>query len=185
MAKADTRRKAKAVAGAANPAIPDKLYFRIGEVAQILGVEAYVLRFWESEFPQLRPGKGGTGQRLYRRKDVDVALRIKRLLYNENYTIVGARQTLKTELREVQPELPLAIATALPNPLKLRQVQMELQEIAKLLAQPLPGTRRLPAEKKDHGAGRRGPRLAPHAAARDGENAESAPLLQTCDEEAG
>lgn len=79
--------------------IPDKLYFRIGEVAKLCGVPAYVLRFWESEFPQLKPNKGGTGQRLYRRRDVEMALRIKTLLYEEGYTISGARQAFKAELR--------------------------------------------------------------------------------------
>lgn len=77
-------------------AIPDKLYFRIGDVARLCDVPAYVLRFWETEFPQLKPNKGGTGQRLYRRKDVEMALRIKSLLYDQGYTIPGARQILKT-----------------------------------------------------------------------------------------
>ena len=71
--------------------IPDKLYFRIGEVARLCEVPAYVLRFWESEFPQLKPNKGGTGQRLYRRRDVEMALRVKSLLKEEGYTIPGAR----------------------------------------------------------------------------------------------
>src|SRR5213593_4813050 len=77
--------------------IPEKLYFRIGEVARICDLPAYVLRFWETEFPQLKPNKGGTGQRLYRRRDVELALRIKRLLYDEGYTIPGARQLLKSD----------------------------------------------------------------------------------------
>jgi DNA-binding transcriptional MerR regulator len=77
--------------------VPDKLYFRIGDVARLCGVPAYVLRFWETEFPQLKPNKGGTGQRLYRRKDVETALRIKTLLYDQGYTIPGARQVFKSE----------------------------------------------------------------------------------------
>jgi DNA-binding transcriptional MerR regulator len=77
--------------------VPDKLYFRIGDVARLCDVPAYVLRFWETEFPQLRPNKGGTGQRLYRRKDVETALRIKSLLYDQGYTIPGARQVFKSE----------------------------------------------------------------------------------------
>jgi DNA-binding transcriptional MerR regulator len=84
-------------------AIPDKLYFRIGEVAQLLDLPTYVLRFWETEFPQLKPGKGGTGQRLYRRRDVETALEIRRLLYEEGYTIPGARQLLKTGVRRKEP----------------------------------------------------------------------------------
>jgi DNA-binding transcriptional MerR regulator len=71
--------------------IPDKLYFRIGEVAQIAGVEPYVLRFWETEFPQLAPKKSGSGHRLYRRKEVEMVLEVKRLLYEKRYTIEGAR----------------------------------------------------------------------------------------------
>ena len=71
--------------------IPDKLYFRIGEVAQLAGVEPYVLRFWESEFPQLAPKKSGSGHRLYRRKEVEMVFEVKRLLYEKRYTIEGAR----------------------------------------------------------------------------------------------
>jgi DNA-binding transcriptional MerR regulator len=74
--------------------IPDKLYFRIGEVAKLAGVKQYVLRFWESEFPVLGPKKSGTGHRLYRRKDVEMVLEIKRLLYEKRFTIEGARQWL-------------------------------------------------------------------------------------------
>jgi DNA-binding transcriptional MerR regulator len=90
------------------PVIPDKLYFRIGDVARICEVPAYVLRFWETEFPNLKPNKGGTGQRLYRRKDVETALRIKHLLYDLGYTIPGARQVFKTDAK---PE-PTALAAA-------------------------------------------------------------------------
>lgn len=77
--------------------IPDKLYFRIGDVAKICRVETYVLRFWETEFPQMRPNKSGTGQRLYRKKEVELALKVKRLLHDEGYTIAGARQVLAQE----------------------------------------------------------------------------------------
>jgi len=81
------------------PDIPDKLYFKIGEVSDLLGVEPYVLRFWESEFPILQPKKSGTGHRLYRRKDVELLLRIKHLLYEKRFTIEGARQSLHAEGR--------------------------------------------------------------------------------------
>ena len=74
--------------------IPDKLYFRIGDVATLCSLPAYVLRFWETEFPQLKPHKGGSGQRLYRKRDVEVVLEIKRLLYDEGFTIAGARKSL-------------------------------------------------------------------------------------------
>jgi DNA-binding transcriptional MerR regulator len=99
MPTASTTRKAARKQAHRVPAapIPDKLYFRIGEVAALCAVQAYVLRFWESEFTALRPNKSGTGQRLYRRKDVETALHIRHLLYEEGYTIAGARQALKQE----------------------------------------------------------------------------------------
>src|SRR5205823_6719010 len=80
-----------------SPEIPDKLYFRIGEVSSLLGVETYVLRYWETEFPSLAPKKSGTGHRLYRRKDVELLLRIKHLLYEKRFTIEGARQSLQND----------------------------------------------------------------------------------------
>src|SRR5581483_11682183 len=99
------------------PEIPDKLYFRIGDVARLCEVPAYVLRFWETEFPQLKPNKGGTGQRLYRKRDVEMALRIKSLLYDQGYTIPGARQVFKNEAKPreaVTPFEPVAVATPAP-----------------------------------------------------------------------
>src|SRR5271154_3893711 len=81
----------------AKPQIPDKLYFKIGEVSQIVGVEPYVLRYWESEFPGLSPKKSSTGQRQFRRKDVEMLLNIKQLLYERKFTIDGARKALKAE----------------------------------------------------------------------------------------
>jgi DNA-binding transcriptional MerR regulator len=79
----------------AQPEIPDRLFFRIGDVAEISGLEAYVLRYWESEFPMLSPKKASNGHREYRRKDVETILEIKRLLYDEGYTIAGARKALR------------------------------------------------------------------------------------------
>src|SRR5246127_2776905 len=76
------------------PEIPVKLYFRIGDVARLANIKPYVLRFWETEFPGLGPKKSGTGHRLYRRKDVEMVLEIKRLLYDKCFTIVGARKAL-------------------------------------------------------------------------------------------
>src|SRR5207244_806286 len=91
-------------AGTANaPEIPDKLFFRIGEVSTLLGLEAYVLRYWETEFPLLSPKKSGTGHRLFRRKDVELLLRIKHLLYEKRFTIEGARQTLQAESHAPKP----------------------------------------------------------------------------------
>lgn len=80
-----------------DPEIPDKLYFRIGEVAKLAGIKPYVLRFWESEFAGLGPKKSGTGHRLYRRKDVELVLEIKRLLYEKRFTIEGARKVLESK----------------------------------------------------------------------------------------
>src|SRR5437870_6993921 len=82
------------------PEIPDKLFFRIGEVSNLLGLEAYVLRYWETEFPSLAPKKSGSGHRLYRRKDVELLLKIKHLLYEKRFTIDGARQYLHDETRQ-------------------------------------------------------------------------------------
>jgi DNA-binding transcriptional MerR regulator len=86
--------------------IPDKLFFRIGEVSRIVGVEAYVLRYWETEFPGIAPKKSSTGQRMFRRKDVELLLRIRHLLYDRRFTIDGARQALKQESRQEEDPLP-------------------------------------------------------------------------------
>ena len=80
-------------------AIPEKLFFKIGEVCELAGVQAHVLRYWETEFPMLAPQKNRAGQRTYRRRDVEMALRIKELLYDEQYTIAGAKKKLAGELR--------------------------------------------------------------------------------------
>lgn len=117
--------------------IPDKLYFRIGEVSRLCDLPAYVLRFWESEFPQLKPNKGGTGQRLYRRRDVETVLHIKSLLYDEGYTISGARQVIKAELRHKSPELPLpAEAGSTAASPDLRRLQKELRDLLRHLSSP-------------------------------------------------
>lgn len=80
-------------------AIPEKLFFKIGEVCELTGVQAHVLRYWESEFPMLAPQKNRAGQRTYRKRDVEIALRIKELLYDDQYTIAGAKKKLASELR--------------------------------------------------------------------------------------
>jgi len=131
------------------PAIPDRLYFKIGDVAELCGVETYVLRFWESQFPQLKPNKSGTGQRLYRRRDVEMVMEIKRLVHAEGYTLSGARAVLgravpgsdqrrpdRNKKPDAQAALPLAagegkqldaVAAAIGH------VRAELREIASLL----------------------------------------------------
>jgi DNA-binding transcriptional MerR regulator len=129
------------------PVIPDRLYFKIGDVARICGVEAYVLRFWESQFPQLKPNKSGTGQRLYRRRDVELVLEIQRLLHKEGFTIPGARQALDSGSRPAatRPESPRELRPA-PRPdaatRAIAHARAELKEIAAMLASPQPGTKR-------------------------------------------
>lgn len=124
------------------PTIPDRLYFKIGDVARICKVETYVLRFWETQFPQLRPNKSGTGQRLYRRRDVETALEIKRLVYGEGYTLSGARQALgEARRKEQQPRLPLSAAPAErldAVAATIGSARAELREIAGLLSSPKP-----------------------------------------------
>jgi DNA-binding transcriptional MerR regulator len=118
------------------PEIPDKLYFRIGEVSRLLAVEPYVLRYWETEFPSLSPKKSDTGHRLYRRKDVEQLLQIKELLYGKRFTIEGARQTLASRVKEAkEPRMePLREQTPLFEESPLPEIRRELAAILKLLA---------------------------------------------------
>lgn len=112
--------------------IPDKLYFRIGEVAVLCHLPAYVLRFWESEFPQLKPVKSSTGQRMYRKRDVESVLRIKQLLYEQGFTISGARQHLRAEIKSDKTQ------TAIPFPShsapQIQHIRRGLREILDLLS---------------------------------------------------
>jgi len=85
--------------GRPSVAIPEKLFFKIGEVCELAGVQAHVLRYWESEFPMLAPQKNRAGQRVYRKRDVEIALRIKELLYEDQYTIAGAKKRLANDMR--------------------------------------------------------------------------------------
>jgi len=124
--------------------IPDKLYFRIGEVARLCGVETYVLRFWETEFPQLRPNKSGTGQRLYRKRDVELAMRVRQLLHAEGYTIAGARQLLAQEARagrskSAQLSLIENGAVSPAAQAKLQRLRAELSDLLGILSA-APGT---------------------------------------------
>src|SRR5215472_16871771 len=118
--------------GKTEVAIPDKLYFRIGEVSTLCRLPAYVLRFWETEFPQLKPVKSSTGQRMYRRRDVENVLRIKKLLYEDGFTIAGARSQLKDEGKtdKKQSTLPFPARSAA----ELKHLRHELQEILQLLS---------------------------------------------------
>jgi DNA-binding transcriptional MerR regulator len=135
-----------------SPSIPDRLYFKIGDVARICEVETYVLRFWETQFPQLKPNKSGTGQRLYRRGDVELALEIKRLVHAEGYTLSGARQALEQlhrhpgSKRDPQSPLPLAGGDSGQRQAAVAEAighaRAELREIASLLSSPDPHPRR-------------------------------------------
>jgi len=118
--------------GSGEVIIPDKLYFRIGEVSRLCRLPSYVLRFWETEFPQLKPPKSSTGQRTYRRADVENVLRIKRLLYEEGFTIAGARAQLRAEARRKQAPLPFAAPSA--DVAELKQLRQGLREVLGILA---------------------------------------------------
>ena len=113
--------------------IPDKLYFRIGEVSRLCGLPSYVLRFWETEFPQLKPTKSSTGQRMYRRLDVENVLRVKKLLYEEGFTIAGARQHLRTEVKKKQNPLPF-VPPSDDILTQIKQLRQGLREILGLLS---------------------------------------------------
>lgn len=164
------------------PAIPDRLYFKIGDVARICGVETYVLRFWESQFPQLKPNKSGTGQRLYRKRDVELALKIKQLVHLEGYTLAGARQVLQQSqssrpapIPEPEPTSPAGPQLLTPTPVAipairppekatsaLEQIRAELRELASLLASPAPEQPQAPPQPQAQP--RRRTRPAPEAA---------------------
>ena len=107
--------------------LPDKLYFKIGEVARLIGVKPYVLRYWESEFSVLRPGKTRSRHRLYRRKDVETLLEIRYLLYAERYTIEGAKRRLRDGSRPAKEESPRAEAQT------LAEVRQELTDLCRML----------------------------------------------------
>ena len=125
--------------------IPNKLFFKIGEVCEITDTQPYVLRYWESEFPALAPAKNSSGQRIYRRRDIETVLRIKQLLYEEGFTIAGAKKKLEAEMagRAVTPSpapeplaeaaMPPAMEAGADRVTALRQVREQLREILTLL----------------------------------------------------
>jgi DNA-binding transcriptional MerR regulator len=114
--------------------IPDKLFFRIGEVSKLCALPAYVLRFWETEFPQLKPNKSNTGQRVYRRKDVENIVRVKKLLYEEGYTISGARQFIKSESKRDRAQGALPFAGAGPERTDLHEIRQGLRDVLGILS---------------------------------------------------
>jgi DNA-binding transcriptional MerR regulator len=116
--------------------LPDKLYFKIGEVAKLVGVKPYVLRYWETEFSIVRPGKTRSKHRLYRRKDVETLFEIRRLLYAERYTIEGAKRRLR-EVGRHAPEPP----EKMPRELLLARVREEIAALHRMLdtdVEPIP-----------------------------------------------
>ncbi len=118
--------------------IPDKLYFRIGEVSKLVGVKPYVLRYWESEFAVLSPKKSGTGHRLYRRKEVELLLEIKRLLYDKRFTIEGARKTLEGKAKpappaKTKPKAPVPQGQLFGATQDLTAIRRELEAILAIL----------------------------------------------------
>lgn len=112
--------------------IPEKLYFRIGEVSALTQTKSYVLRFWETEFPMLKPVKSRTGHRLYRREDVQTVLEIKRLLYDKGFTIEGARKELSRNSKGEEEQKQLFQPAADRAPLRL--IRRELQSILTILS---------------------------------------------------
>jgi DNA-binding transcriptional MerR regulator len=118
--------------GSAPAELPSKLYFRIGEVAALVGVEPHVLRYWETEFRSIRPQKSARGQRVYSRRDLDTLLRIRELLYQRGFTIAGARKELRD--RGIEPRPPDDPTAR--NADKMRTTLVELRdEIRSLLAE--------------------------------------------------
>jgi DNA-binding transcriptional MerR regulator len=126
------RKKSAAKPNGDDILIPDKLYFRIGEVATLCHLPAYVLRFWESEFPQLKPVKSSTGQRMYRRRDVESVLRIKQLLYEKGFTISGARQQLRSETKSDKSQAAIPFPTRSAS--EIQYIRQGLREILNLLS---------------------------------------------------
>ena len=126
------KKGSKKAARAHEVIIPDKLYFRIGEVADLCALPAYVLRFWETEFPQLKPVKGSTGQRMYRKRDVESVVRIKKLLYEDGFTIPGARAQLREEMKPDRNQSALPFPATAPT--NVAYWRHELQQILQILS---------------------------------------------------
>ena len=108
--------------------IPEKRYFRIGEVSAITGIEPYVLRYWQTEFAKIKPARSRSGQRLYKRRDIEIILQIKDLLYQKRFTIAGAKRYLQQHHKESK------LAAADSEPLTLEQLRAELLAIRNLLS---------------------------------------------------
>jgi DNA-binding transcriptional MerR regulator len=115
------------------PKLPEKIYFKIGEVSEIVGVEPYVLRYWETEFDLLKPSKAPSKHRLYKKRDVELLLDIKRLLYTEGFTIEGARKKLREVKKEEKDQLKLPLADQKYKS-ALIKVKKDLEALRKLVS---------------------------------------------------
>ena len=113
--------------------VPDKIFFKIGEASRIVGVKPFVLRYWETEFDLLKPGKAPSRHRLYKKKDVELLLEIKRLLYQEGHTIEGAKKKLKENRKEERKQLRLPLPDAKYKNTLIR-LKKEIQSLRKILA---------------------------------------------------
>lgn len=116
------------------PSIPNKLYFKIGEVSTITGVEPYVLRYWESEFKTIKPSRTQSKQRIYRRKDVELILEIKKMLYEQKFTIAGARKRLQEQKSTDKQQLQFDFQPTEDHQKALKEIKEELKALRKLLA---------------------------------------------------
>jgi DNA-binding transcriptional MerR regulator len=140
--------KRKHARAQAEVVIPEKIYFRIGEVSELAELPTYVLRYWETEFSQLKPTKSSTGQRMYRRKDVEYVMQIRRLLYEDGFTIAGAREKLREEVRSGRSQ-SAGLSQTTPNQTTSNQtalnqtvgVQAALPFLAPVALAPMAGTR--------------------------------------------
>ena len=116
--------------------IPNKLFFKIGEVCELTETQPYVLRYWESEFPALAPAKNNSGQRIYRRRDIETILRIKSLLYEEGFTIAGAKKKLEQEMKDegAKGQTPVTRPVADTDPgASMRQIKSGLEDVLQIL----------------------------------------------------
>ncbi len=116
--------------------IPNKLFFKIGEVCELTETQPYVLRYWESEFPALAPAKNNSGQRIYRRRDIETILRIKALLYEEGFTIAGAKKKLEQEMKDEDaghPTTTRPLSDGEPGADKIQAIKSGLRDILQLL----------------------------------------------------
>lgn len=117
--------------------IPEKMFYQIREVSELTDVKSHVLRYWETEFPQLRPDKGSTGQRIYRAKDLNLIKRIKQLLYDEKFTIAGAKRKLSGELKPEKMQMDLSLNLRENQLLNtIHTVKRELETLLQLLNRP-------------------------------------------------